>query len=468
MERGQSVTSKDRRVTEAITESRYIVGTRRLAAVQAPVIAVVGIRSMEGKTRSLPQDVVDRARYVWAHGREQDANLALAMLLYCAQIGLLRTVQQNGKGHVRWPPIRNGQIVSDQREWRRPYLFQMTRQALNNKVHPRALNDLLPDTSATIDEALDLFRPGVLLRADDTALHDSVRWHDRALGYLQPPDDPSLGHLVGDEVRERVARRQCASWREALEATIERLVEEHDTDGLAELVRLIRIGHCVVHAAIRFHQLRALAEVGDLGDEWRTVLDLAEGLNRLLYEPIALFGHESWQFTTNGRTLRITVPETVGLGRDGIGRKRWLTPLMSAYSRGDQPESLRYLDELRQYLAFLGANPDALMMRPDPEEDAWEIADFVELEGQEPSPSRTDADLEQHELLKLLEDALTPRQWEAFYLVTWVGHTLDEAAQQLGVSASAVSQRVAAAKRALAEDARLGDWREYLGLEASP
>lgn len=307
---------------KATTQSGYIVSAWQLPTIEAPVIAVLGIRATEGTRRSLIQDILLRTRSALARSSGPGTDDASAALFYLAQIGLLRTRDQDGEGHVSWPPIRDGAVVADRRDWRRPYLSQMTRQALDKKVLPRAVAELLQDPGKKIDDALELYGTGTLLRADDPGLHDAVRWYDGALGYPRDWGATAPG-IVVREVLEQLAAGAWTSVREALSATIERLAAENDSAALATLLGFIRGGHSVVHTAIRHHQLRALEELREVGKEWSRVCELALGLNRLMYEPIALLGNESWQFSTQGRKLRITLPEVIGLGRDAIGRDKW-------------------------------------------------------------------------------------------------------------------------------------------------
>lgn len=444
----------------ATTESGYQVAAWQLRELEVPVVAVLGLQAADGIRRSLLQDIEQRAKRVIARTSSSDSDGAVAALIYLAQIGRLRTAEQDGGEHVAWPPIRGGSVVKDLRQWRRPYLFQMTRQALNNKVLPRAVKQLLADHEATLDDAIEVFGQGTMLRADDPGLRDAVQWYGGALGYPEC-SDTTAAHEMVREIRERIASGKWSSWRGVLSSTIRHLADENDLDGLATLFGLLRGGHGVVHRAIRLHQLRALDQLGDLGGPWREVRERSSGLNRLLYEPAALSGNETWQFAIRGHKLRITLPEVIALGREAIGRRKWLNPLMAAYAEGDDQQVQEHLDRLRAYLALLAATPDALMMRPasgEEDEDLWANAECVDFDIADLPGSTTDGGLEWEELYSSLKGILTHPQWEALYLVKLAGYSVTEAASQLGISGPAVSQRVTAAKRAIRKHPQLAEW----------
>lgn len=443
----------------AATKSGYHVAAWQLQELDVPIIAVLGLQAADGTRRSLLQDIAQRAKSAIARTSSPDADGALAALIYLAQIGRLRTAEQDGGEHVAWPPIRGGSVVNDLREWRRPYLFQMTRQALNNKVLPRAVKQLLSDREATLDDAIEVFGKGALLRADDPGLRDAVQWYGGALGYPEC-SDTAAAHEMVREIREQIPSGRWSSWREALSSTVRRLADGNDIDGLGTLFGLLRGGHGVVHTAIRMHQRRALDELGDLGSPWSEVRERSSGLNRLLYEPVALSGNETWQFAMRGRKLRITLPEVIALGRDAIGRENWLIPLIAAYAEGDDQQVQKHLDRLRAYLALFASSPDALMVRPTSgeEEDLWANSEGVDFDITDLPGSSTGGGLEREELYSTLKSILTHPQWEALYLVELAGYSVTEAASQLGISGPAVSQRIAAAKRALSKHPQLAEW----------
>lgn len=443
----------------AITRSGYEVGAWSLPAIDAPLVAVLGIRRDEGATLPLTHALVRQTEAALARADGEDTGSVVPVVLYLAQIGRLR-MPGDPEDHVRWPPIRDGAVVADRREWRRPYLFQMTRQDLNHKVLPRAIEELLPGAGATLDDATGLFEPGALLRADDAALEDSVRWYHTALGY-PPCSDTAAARQLIREIREQRISGKSTSWRGALSAAVQRLAEENNLDALAALMGLIRDGRVLVHHAVRLHQRRALEELADLGEPWRSLCELGSGLNSLLYEPLSLLGDESWQFAAHGHQLRITLPEVVGLGKDVFGRDNWLNPLLVAYAKGDGREAQRHLDRLRTCLALLAASPDALMMRPgsrEGDDDAWTPTELTNLDGGHSSGLTSDGDLLFEELWSRLGGMLTDPQWQALYLVELVGSSVTEAAHELGISPSAVSQRIAGAKWRLKTDPQVAEW----------
>ena len=337
--------------------------------VDQQFIAVFGIRTGDG-SKSLAQDILRRAAQVVL--RDVGSEFGTAILLYLAQIGR----PLGGGEHIKWPPVDHGLIERDRRRWRRPYLSWSTRQDLNRRVLPEAVAAVFGEKDSGLTKALELFRPGPLLRGEDERLHHIAWWRPESFAYPATDDDERLAiqrELVS------LARRWARAPRafllsDELSGWIERKALRRDGKALGCLLGLLRDGHRITHESIRRHQHSALGELGTLVSAWEELLAEASGLHELLYAPFALFGYESWQFTRGqSERLRITLPEIVGLGRDAMGRRAWLEPLMAACAKRDVPAQRRHLDSLRQYLALLGANvmTDGSPLHRSDREVAW-------------------------------------------------------------------------------------------------
>lgn len=473
------------------TRAGYLVApaTSRLrpkgaVAVQVPWVAVVGIR-IGTQPLSLAQDALRRAARVVQ--QDQGREIGAAILLYLAQIGF----SPLGEGqHIRWPPVQGGTLERDRRQWRRPYISALTWLDLTARVLPSAVHDILRDGAleGTRREryAAALRRLPSLpsLRADEGALHDAVRWHQGTFAYPDGGDTPSAEQELVHLARQWALAPRSHRLSETLAAWVAERAEAADGAALYTSLAMVRQGHALTHAVIREHQHRALDEVRSLGAGWERLCDEAAGLHALLYVPSPLFGGETWQFTArSGGTLRITLPEIVGLGREALGRRAWLDPLMAAFAQQDRVTSNRQLDRLRQLLAVLAASPDALLMREDrSSEDAWGYLD-TELTVNEPdavdqntavkAPSdddvahgdprrhRPDEETEYKTLFEIAKDTLRDRPdlWDAFYLVLIQGLSYRKAARKLNLrSPSTVKNRVELARRLLQKDPRLRGW----------
>lgn len=454
-----------------ITPAGYVVGGWRFAGVEQEFVAVLGVQARGEHIAmvSLASELVPRA--VRVVDRDEGAEYGAAMLLYLAQIGF----RPPGDGtHVRWPPIEDGVIVQDRRRWRRPCIASLTRVDLNQRVIPQAVKALVEDADiapgsllrSAMDTVLTRFRPGRSLRAEDEQLHDVVRWPIGALGYSLLDCAPRAD--VQEDVVSLAQRWGSAPTSfhlsNQLSDLINRAAHDGDADALRELLKLVRLGHVLTHAAIRHHQLRAFEDLRSLGGEMERLLEEASGLHELLYGQIPLLGSETWQFTLarNGR-LRITLPEIVGLGRDAIGRSAWLNPLMVAYASRDASGREHHLDRLRQMLALLGATPEAVLMLPErsvwPETRGGETQDSVDLpEYADPGGTDPDRVLQRDDLWALVKKILTGPQWDAIYLCVLEGWTRPDAAESLGITPTALAQRLEGAHQALRRDPRLRDW----------
>jgi hypothetical protein len=435
---------------------------------------------------SLAQDTLHRAARV-VQG-EDGAEIGAAILLYLAQIGFATV----GTGqHVRWPPIHDGAIEQDRRRWRRPYISALTWHDLARRILPMAIADALRDDTDLMEAPQGqrynaaLQRFPVLPGTDDSALHDLIRWHTEAFAYPGGAGESPARQELTTLARQWAVAPRSHRLADAVMDWIGYRVLNGDAAGLGTLLGLVRQGHLFTHAAIREHQHRALNEIHSLGRGWGRVLENASGLHALLYEPIPLFGSETWQFTARPHGgLRITLPEIVGLGRDapGFGRRAWLDPLWVACARQDEAAQRRHLDRLRQLLALLGSNPEVLLMREtQPTEDAWDYLDegiaFVEsdvfdkgpvavpsddgLARGDPRRHRPDEETERSALFAIAQDVLRdePGLWDAFYLHKIMHLPLREVATKLGLkSASAAKDRTDAARDLLQQDPRLREW----------
>lgn len=390
--------------------------------------------------RPLPLVVAARVEPLLRGDRSDALWVGAAVFAYLPQTG---RVLPGEASPLRWPPMRDGTLEPRRNRWKRLLAPVTARDFL------KETGELLIDagdrsstkaTVSTVQRMLEELPP--LAPGASADLYPLGRWRGGDFDYGQS-SEPARAHV------ERDLAERFESWRERsrpkgsfaieVQAMVAEYAETDNADALAALRDIAMVGFTVFHGAIQHLQGEALADL-KADPNYAETMVRARGIHRLFYGRTPAFGYESWQFRIgpNGK-MRIYYPELVALSADFLGRE-WLNGLFQSYADDDRSGITDHMARYGSILAVVaGAHAGGT---GDADWHEFKRRQRADADGL-PEEVRPDVEttITRQQFWAEVSQVLTRKEWEVMYLLYLAGYTQRAAAEKLGISEAAVSQR---------------------------
>lgn len=396
----------------------------------------------------LPLVVAARAEPLLREHAPGTGWVGAAILSYLAQTG---RVLPGKPSRVRWPPTPYGELELRQTHWKRLLAPAAARSFLEEA------NELLVDAGQrsqnkasleSVHQALSQFP----LRSSgvDSALYALGRWRGGDLDY-GPSSEPAR-EAVGRDLSERLATwtalpRPKPSFAAEVQSMVVAFAEAGDVGALAALRDTAMLGFTVCHAGIQYLQAEALQDL-DAEGELQSFMAQASGIHDLLYGQQPAFGFGSWQFSVGPKgRVRMHPPELLMLSTDFLGRA-WLNGLLQSHADRDESGITNCLAQFGRVLSLVASTHAGGTGGPGWRGFASRRRTITEAVPDDHGDDSATKLARQH-LWATIPQLLNRKQWEVVFLIHLAGYSQAQAAEKLGITESAVSQRLKSAFKRL-------------------